>query len=409
MRLEVASIRPSTPTATEPGTLAQWRVGALLQAVAVRDAISGQLFLDIGNSRYPTRIASGQWSGPAAGEHLQVRVLRTSPVLALETFAASDRTDEHGDPGADVLRRYLPRQASPAGMASNLGWIARGNGTATELPHPVQQAAIRLWQAFPEVASLGDANSLEQALRRSGVFLESTLASGERAALAARTDLKALLLQLSRALGEHGARPAAFFTDTSATLTSRAPLPSARGPLTALPAEAATLPLFNAPGQQMSELSRQVEGALARLTTVQLVNALQDTPLRSLLVELPVRHAGRATIAGLRIERDVARNNAEPAGVSWTVEAAVDCGAIGALHARITLTGQRRAPGISPRIEIQLRAASPAVVDAFVARSQALEGELRAAGLEVDRIVCLHGMPAGDTSVRSARLLDIRA
>jgi hypothetical protein len=34
---------------------------------------------------------------------------------------------------------------------------------------------------------------------------------------------------------------------------------------------------------------------------------------------------------------------------------------------------------------------------------------LAESGLEVDRVVCLHGMPAGDAGVRSARLLDVRA
>jgi hypothetical protein len=34
---------------------------------------------------------------------------------------------------------------------------------------------------------------------------------------------------------------------------------------------------------------------------------------------------------------------------------------------------------------------------------------LREAGLEIDRVVCLHGMPSGDTGAKPTRLLDVRA
>ena len=399
MRLDVVTLRPNTPVVTAPGMLAEWRIGALLQAVAVRDATTGQLFLDIGTSRYPARIASGDGSGPAEGEQLQVRVLRTSPVLALDTVPAPAPESPDGDLKADALRRYLPKQASGALLSSNLSFIAKGASDTVALPRSVMQAVANLWQALPEAASLGDAKALAQAVSRSGVFLESSLATGDRAenAATAKTDIKALMLQLSRALGELGARPAAAMTDTSAP----APLASARGPLGALPAAPATLSLLDTSSQQMNELSRQVDGAIARLTTVQVANAAQDTPMQSLLVELPVRHDDRAAMVRLRFERDGSRKHMSDGDQSWTVEAALDLGAIGALHARVTLTGHR--------IGVQLRAESPAVVDTLSARRLELEGMLREAGLEVDRIVCLHGMPAGDAGPRPTRLLDVRA
>jgi hypothetical protein len=400
MRLDVVTNRPAPLTVTAPGMLAEWRIGALLQAVAVRDATTGQLFLDIGNSRYPTRIASGDGSGPAEGEQLQVRVLRTSPVLALETVQSTQPESADGELKADALRRYLPKQASPAQLTSNLGFIARDSEDTVSLPKIVMQAAANLWRALPEASTLSDAKTLEQAVARSGVFLESTLASGDRAesAAAAKTDLKALMLQLSRVLGEQGARPSAGMTDTSAP----APLPNSRGPISALPSAPATLSLLDTPAQQMNELSRQVDGAIARLTTVQVANTAQDnTAMQSLLVELPVRQDDRASMVRLRFERDGSRKQYADGDQSWTVEAALDLGAIGALHARVTLNGHR--------IGVQLRAESPAVVDTLSARRMELEGMLRESGLEVDRIVCLHGMPAGDSGPRPTRLLDIRA
>jgi hypothetical protein len=159
--------------------------------------------------------------------------------------------------------------------------------------------------------------------------------------------------------------------------------------------------MIDTPAAQMNELSRQVDGALARLTSVQAANASQDPPIQSMMIELPVRHEDRAAVLRLRIERDESQRKSFASQESWAVEAAVDLGAIGALHARVTLSGHR--------IGVQLRAESPAVVDALSTRTLELESMLRESGLEVDRIVCLHGMPGGDSGARITRLLDVRA
>ncbi len=79
----------------------------------------------------------------------------------------------------------------------------------------------------------------------------------------------------------------------------------------------------------------------------------------------------------------------------------MDLGQVGALHAKVTLTGHR--------IGVQLRAESAGIVDALSARAGELEAILRDAGLEIDRIVCLHGMPAGDRGAHAVRLLDVTA
>jgi hypothetical protein len=103
----------------------------------------------------------------------------------------------------------------------------------------------------------------------------------------------------------------------------------------------------------------------------------------------------------LKIEREGSRRHDGDGTESWTVEAAVDLGAIGALHAKVTLVGKR--------IGVQLRAESPAVVAALSQRTAELEALLADSGLGIDRVVCLHGMPAGDAGGRAARLLDVRA
>jgi hypothetical protein len=400
MRVDLVDFRSTSPAGSStPSLLSEWRVGALLQAVAVRDANSGQLWLDIGGQRHSARLASGNGAGPANGEVLQVRVLRNSPVLALETLssAASVVADEQATVVADAMRRFVPRQESAALMLANLSWLLQGKNGANELPKAVMQAAAQLWQALPEADALGDPQTLEKAVTRSGAFLEANLADGPRTDPKLLTnDLKALMLTLSRALRDSGARPSAAHTDNA----MNAPIPTARGPLTALNAAPATFSMIENIEQQLNELSRQTDGAIARLTTTQITNAAPDPSLQSMLVELPVRHEDRASMLRLRIEHDESRKRSG-GGDSWSVEAAMDLGQVGALHAKVTLSGHR--------IGVQLRAESAAIVDALSARAGELEVILRESGLEIDRNVCLHGMPAGDAGARAARLLDVRA
>jgi hypothetical protein len=399
MRLDVVSLRglPAASSSSVASLLAEWRVGAILQAVATRDPGNGQLFLDMGGQRYPARLASGDEPGPADGERLTLRVLRNSPVLALERVAEPARGMDSEALG-DALRKFVPRQASPAPLLANLAWVARGTG-GDMLPKAVAQAADRLWQALPSTADLSDPMTLERALSRSGTFLESALAHDDgtpaaRSAVAA--DLKALMLQFARTLREHGARP----NGSTLTESTHAPLPTAGGPLSSLSSAPATLALLETPIEQMHELARQTDGALARMTTTQVTNAAQDGPVQAMLIEIPVRQDNRASMLRLRVEQEQSRERSH-GSESWTIEAALDLGAIGALHARVSLSGFR--------VGVQLRADAPAVVEMLNARAPELESMLREAGLEVERIVCRHGLPGGDSGQRLTRLLDVRA
>jgi hypothetical protein len=396
MRVDLIQLPMPGGQGASPSLIAEWRVGAILEAIAVRNARGGQLWLEIHGQRYPARIASGDGDGPENGERLQLRVLRNSPVLALETLSSSRVPAGTAEAGiiAEALRRYVPRQESPALLLANLAWLATGKPGSDKLPAAILHAAAQLWRALPDMDDVADPSRLEASLRRSGAFLEADLAGGRSSF---DNDVKALMLSLSRILRAHGARPAAAQAETAV----HAPVPTARGPLAPLGSAPATFALVEGTTQQINELSRQTEGALARLTTTQISNSTPEGPVQSLLLELPVRQDDRATLLRLKIERDRTRRHGFGGGDAWSVEAAMDLGAIGALHAKVTLTGRR--------IGVQLRAESPAVVDALAQRSGELEAMLRGSGLEIDRVVCLHGMPATEVGARPARLLDVRA
>ena len=108
--------------------------------------------------------------------------------------------------------------------------------------------------------------------------------------------------------------------------------------MTTLPAAPATFALVDTQAQQLNELSRQTDGALARLTTNQTSNSAADGAVQSLMVELPVRHGDRAAVLRLRIERDGSHRQQGSSDL-LTVQAAINLGLVGALHAKVTLTG----------------------------------------------------------------------
>ena len=390
MRVDLNPTRTATSVATSAGSLlSEWRVGAIVEAVAVRD-VSGQLWLRIGSTNYAARVASGPNEGPANGEVLQARVLRTSPVLALETLQTQDGNGT-SQVTANALLRYLPRQTSPAALAANLSFLAREQG-GQPLPSQVMNAATQVWNALPDAQALTDPTQLERSLNRSGSFLEAALARGQ----SPTGDLKALLLELQQALTTAGGRANA----APPNATDATALPSPQGGLANLPATPATLALLDRPAEQLHELARQTEGVLARLTTTQIQNATQNAALPALMMEIPVRVDDRATMLRLRIEREAPEQRQE-AESSWTIEAALDLGAQGGLHARISLAGTR--------LGVQLRADSPYVVEQLATRAPELAALLRSAGLMIDRVVCLHGMPVSQPGKPVHRLLDVRA
>jgi Flagellar hook-length control protein FliK len=387
MRLELSTLRTTAAAASAGGLMSQWRVGAIVEAIAVRNGEDGQIWLNIGGLRVPARIASGDPTGPANGEKLQLRVLRDSPVIALESVISEESGDSTVNDG---LRQFLPRQASPAPLLANLAWLVeQGDGT-TSLPKQVIDIAQRLWRALPDAAELQTPEGLAAAVKRSGVFLENQLASGTPSDLQNLSrDLKALLSAFKQVLTRVGANVQHGGTSTPG------PLPTLRGALTPLDRASATLANIDTPQGAVNELARQTEGTLARLNTMQLVNAESPAPNAAWLLELPIRNNGQPETLRFRFERN-SREGAQ-GDSAWTVEAAMDLGVSGALHARVSLHGSR--------VGVQLRTESPALRAALQSRSDELVGVLQESGLQVDRVQCTQGLPNDQRDISSTPLL----
>jgi hypothetical protein len=394
MRLELSTMRAAATPAASGGLISQWRVGAIVEAVALRNPDDGQLWLTIGALRVPARIASGDPAGPVHGERLQLRVLRDSPVVALESVTADDQEAATVSEG---LRRFLPRQSSSAPLFANLAWLTdKSNGA---LGKSITDAATRLWNALPNTEQLVTPEGLEKAVKDSGAFLENRLATAEpnELRLSIAQDLKALLSTLKQTLTRAGAT--AHHTEAP---TSE-PLPSLRGTLAPLERASASLANIDTVGRAINELAGQTEGALARLNTLQLVNAEASGPSPAWLLELPFIRNGNPETLRFRFERQ--NRDSRSGEQDWTVEAAMDLGVGGALHVRVSLQGAR--------VGVQLRADSPALLAELQANKNKLIAVLEEAGLQVDRVQCMRGSPAEGRDLAesprfAAPLLDIR-
>jgi hypothetical protein len=395
MRIDVASSTSLALLARAPGYIPGWRVGSVVEAVAVRDAASGQLWLNIGQARVPARLASGDPVGPAEGEVLRLRVLRNSPVIAFETLEAEQAVGE--DVASDSLRRELPRQASPAGLLANAAWLANRMDAAPALPPRLLLALAALWKGLPTTAQLGSAEGLETAIMQSGLFLESGLGKNLPPAMLARLplqDLKALLL----AVRSLAADPSGVRSGTSAfPAPGGSPLPMLRGALLPLTDAAPSLASIANTADQADELLRQASGALARLTATQLINVSgQGT---AFLIEIPVRQDNDARLLRFRFERQAEETSGRQGG--WSVEVVLSLRHGEAVHARVAFN--------AGRIAVHLRSDSAAVVERLKALRPSLTEALLAAGLDVEQVACLHGLPAADPGHSRAQLVDARA
>lgn len=393
MRIDLLSANDPRTTVTTP-MRAMWRVGAIIEAVAIRDAVTGQLWLQLNNQSLAARLASGHSAGPLNGEHLKLRVLRDTPVLALESVEdpAADRTTD------DSLRRYLPRQTSPAPLLANLGWLVRNPDHIQGLPVAIRQALTHVWNSLPTASNLQDPQALAQALLHSGTFLEAQLAKhwdgqSRQLAGALSQDFKAALLALREQLRNLRLMP-------SSNRQPPGPMPALHAPLSAIATGPASLSVLDEASKQLSELQQQTEGSLARVTTNQLLNdQAAGQGLLSWLIELPIKHEDRAELLRFKFEREAKQHLGNAEG--WTVEVAIDLGNQGALHVQISL--------VNKRFNVQLRSDSPGLITALSQQLPLLKSSLQEQGLELDRVVCLHGGPVDNAGARLTRLLDIHA
>lgn len=437
------SIQPASVASTPPRTetLSTWRVGQVLAATVIANPQPGQAELRIGNLRVTAQTGTLQLA-PGQNLRLEVASLKEQPVLKLLGLLQQS-------PVTQALRDALPRQQPLAPLFAALTRIAGGSAQTQALAQAATRLAHELFTRLPDSTSIATASGLRQALRDSGLFLESKLAratapppgmqgmSNPQQGAELNRDLKANLLRLVSVLRENAANsaPAATartaaaasspatsgttaqaLTNASANVTaariptglppdlgnSVAPLQRGQPPLPPLsPARLAQLMDATNP----RELLRQSEGALARLQLNQLASLPQERqPGMEWLIELPVRRDQDVDLWNLRISRDPEHGSGhegDDAAGGWSVMLAFDLPGIGPMQTRVNLRGER----ISAQFFSQTAGVLPLVHEHL----PLLEARLRQAGLQIDDISCHHGQIPAAATPRPTRLLDERA
>jgi hypothetical protein len=239
--------------------------------------------------------------------------------------------------GPDALKQAVDSaKAAAAGRQASLAPLFADLAQAQSAPDltAVIKAAINQILALrtPLDGPL-TADALEQAVARSGLFLEARLAASAPASEPAPPDLKAALLALQRALA---AEPAA----EAVTPPQRIPPPIRGAALTPQAPMPASLP----PGADLAaivqHLGPQVEQGLARQVLHQLASA-PDGPTTAWLFELPIATPQGASVAQFQIDRDSPEPGAADPAPFWQVRFAIDIEPLGPVHVHLRAEGER--------------------------------------------------------------------
>lgn len=390
----VGSTSPAITVAT-PKALDTWRTGQVLTAIVVAtEPQDDSVTLRINNVLLQ---AHSQLSF-TPGQRLNVQVTGAGNQTVLKIV---DDTPESVAPLTQALRENLPRQNAFPPLLANLAWLASPAGK-NALSQNIAQLAAQVFASLPRPDDIATAEGLKNALYNSGTFLENKLAATAQDRSPLSMDLKAGLLRLVDKLHTEAGGQSQHGVSGTQTATSTPP-PLRGAPLQTQAVMPPSLTEHTSDGRASAELTRQTEGALARLQLNQLAAlpvAGQPAPLWTL--ELPVRHDERADVLHLRIEQDQSSHtSSDTSKNTWTVTLAMDIDNLGPLHARITLADQE--------VSATLWAERDSTVTLLDQHLKELRRDLDHAGLKTGAIRCQPGELPQAAMIKGAALVDLKA
>jgi hypothetical protein len=301
---------------------------------------------------------------------------------------------------AAAVQAAASRQAGVGPLLADLEQAVKTEA----LPQPIAAVAARLLDARPSLEDL-DPVGLRQALARSGLFLEASLAASllPGGTPPAGLDLKAILLLLQQMLKAWTQSEPQAASTAAAAMASAPPPPYRGAPPSAQPSAPASLPAYAPSGAVAQRLLAETDAALARQTLLQVASLPERNAAGSHAVsraaqwafEIPFTAGQGSAIAQFEITRD--GHAATEASFTWRVRFSVNIEPMGPVHALIALAGERAAVTLWAEREAsaaQLRANGGLLADA-----------LRAAALEPRDIQFRVGAPAAPPPT-AGRFLD---
>lgn len=411
------------PTKVTPSTLSNFlQTGAQLTAMVVEAKGGNRYLLEVfqPGRQAGVRVSAQSVTALESGHPLQLEVVDGGPPLQVRLLRQSDVMT--GTPKENALRQFLPKQQELSSLVNQLANLGKNQAA---LPADIQQLARNLLESLPDKNTLADAQGLKQAIRDSGLFLESKLAQlaqtdaqigGDAIDPTLINDLKAKLLVLADALtsGSHSSatEQAAATPDQQRLMNTHLP----DGDAASVAKNTQTLPhrdnlvsLPNAGAEQsLKDLSDQTEGALAKLVLNQLSSLPQpDANQQVWRLDIPFTLAGQPESAKLEIEREAQEDGSQastnPENAPWTVTVEVNPPGLGKLGGKITLH--------QGAVNAFFWSDTPATAELVRDNLPLLEAKLEAAGLKTGRLDASVGIaPTAETDRRpQPHLLDLRA
>ncbi|MBN2700633.1 MAG: flagellar hook-length control protein FliK [Methylothermaceae bacterium] len=291
------------------------RVGERLEARVLAHPSPRQLLLEVGGRRLQAQ--TNLLLRP--GDQLRLEVVRAGPQPHLKVLA--QHRPEWTDQSA--LRHALPRQIPLDQALQNLKALFDRPQSQSLLPSSLHSQLKTLLHSLPRQAALSQADALQAAIRRSGLWAE-TLAASQHSPSTGSGDLKSHLLQLAAKISGHVKQ-----TGTASPVAGQL-----KGPPSGHPSPTAQSEL-------LAELGEKVSGALARIVLDQLASLPKpDNPTLTWHVEIPFRTGEfvqtlRLTVNG---EKTAAKDPREKA--PWTVDLEMDPPGLGRIRVKLLLQGE---------------------------------------------------------------------
>jgi len=269
-----------------------------------------------------------------------------------------------------TLRSALPKQEP---LIQALRFLAATRGTEPAPPGSVTDRLATLITTLPQRSDLVHPQRLRQAIQQSGLFYEASLSHPSPSTPAPGSlDLKFQLLQLARLIGR---TPAGAFPKNRPPTTS----PAGRE-------EPLAQPGANPAAEALESVSTKVSAALSRLVLNQLASLpAPEHPALLWHLELPLRNGDQLEPFKLTIEEERTKTAAGRSSTQWSVWVEMAPPRLGNIRIKLTLRQNQ--------VSAYLWSESPRTRALFQRHLETLGQNLRARGLETDRIQTLKEPP----------------
>ena len=352
---------PQLPGTTREPFALTLKLGQILEARVLSENLGNQVQLLIGGNKLiaqtPLRVTPGQ--------SLSLQVDQTSPLPVLKLLSLTDPQQLQ----TEALKRILPKQRPLSELFDKLSQIQSSSSLSTH-PGQIKQAMQTMFERLLSVSHPQFRQSIKTALFDSGLFMESNLVNQESRS----NDLKLNMLRLYDLV--KSLLPPPDLTQDRKMAPSPEQDPTAMRSQTVL--------------KQLTDLLKQLDGAIARIHTNQLASLPAEDPTRQVWqFELPLMCQDQVDLYQITIKQESSGPREDPDSI-WSVTLQMNLQPLGPMRVQLRLQGKSLAtviwaerPGTMQLLERHLPRLQQAFeqADLEVTRLQAYQTKIAASEL----------------------------